>query len=26
VLESLLDYLRREVEAFQHTTEKGGEE
>ena len=26
VLESLLDYLRREVEAFQHTIEKGGEE
>jgi predicted DNA-binding transcriptional regulator AlpA len=26
VLESLLDYLRREVEAFQHTTEKRGEE
>ena len=26
VLQSLLDYLRREVEAFQHTIEKGVEE
>ena len=26
VLQSLLDYLRRELEAFQHTFEKGAEE
>ena len=26
VLKSLLDYLRRELEAFQHTFEKGAEE